>query len=120
MIPGSYVPGWTLAILRSKKTEPFASPDSGQKVALPGEQYAIQVYIMSLKIPYNLSLKVADFPESSSGFNQVTLILIDERKISEVYLAQGEAIVRIRNKSISGISDLDFSLFEIKDVISEV
>ena len=75
---------------------------------------------MSLKIPYNLSVKVADFPESSSGVNQVTLILIDGRKISDVYLALGEKIIKIRNKSISSIRDLGFSLFEIKDVISEV
>ena len=75
---------------------------------------------MSLKIPYNLKDKVADFPESSSGVKQVTLILLDGRKISAVYLARGETIVKIRNKSISGISDLDFGLFEIKDVISEV
>lgn len=75
---------------------------------------------MSLKIPYDLSVKAADFPESSSGVNQVTLILIDGRNIREVYLARGEEIVKIRNESIYGIRDLDFSLFEIKDVISEV
>ena len=75
---------------------------------------------MSLKIPYNLSVKVADFPESSSDVNQVTLILIDGRKINEVYLSRGEDIVKIRNKSINGIKDLVFSIFEIKDVISEV
>ncbi len=75
---------------------------------------------MSLKIPYNLSVKVADFPESSSGVNQVTLILMNGRRIHEVYLARGEEIVKIRNQSISGIKDLDFSIFEIKDVVSEV
>ena len=75
---------------------------------------------MALKIPYNLSVKAADFPESSSGVNQVTLILIDGRKIDEVYLTRGEEIVKIRNKSIYGIKDLGFSLFEIKDVVSEV
>ena len=75
---------------------------------------------MSLKIPYNQSVKAAAFPESSSGVNQVTLILIDGRKINAVYLAGCEEIVKIRNKSISSIRDLGFSLFEIKDVISEV
>ncbi len=75
---------------------------------------------MSLKIPYNLSVKSAAFPESSHGINQVTLILIDGRRISEVYLARGEEIVKIRDKSITSIRDFDFSLFEIKDVISEV
>ncbi len=75
---------------------------------------------MSLKIPYNLRGKVADFPESSSGVKQVTLILLDGRKISKVYLALGEEIIKICNKSISGLSDIEFSLFEIKDVISEV
>ena len=75
---------------------------------------------MSLRIPYNLSIKAADFPESSPGVNQVTLILIDGRKISEVYLSKGEDILKIRNKSIYGITDLDFSIFEIKDVISEI
>ena len=80
----------------------------------------MQVLMMSLKIPYNLSVKVSGFPECSSGVNQVTLILIDGRKISEVYLARGEEIVKIRNKSISSIRDLGFSLFEIKDAVSEV
>jgi len=75
---------------------------------------------MSLKIPYNISGKSAAFPESSYGVNQVTLILIDGRRISEVYLARGEEIVKIRDKSINSIKDLDFSIFEIKDVISEV
>ena len=75
---------------------------------------------MSIKIPYNLSVKAADFPESSFGVNQVTLILIDGRKIREVYLARGEEIIKIRNKSIYGIKDVGFSIFEIKDLISEV
>lgn len=75
---------------------------------------------MSLRIPYNLSVKVADFPESSSGVNQVTLILIDGRKISEVYLSRGEDILKVGNKSVNGITDLDFSIFEIKDAVSEV
>ena len=74
---------------------------------------------MGLKIPYNLSSKAANFPEFSSGVKQVALILLDGRKVGEVYLAQGE-IVKIGSKSISGISDLDFSIFEIKDVVSEV
>jgi len=69
----------------------------------------------------SLSRKLlSDFPKSSSGVSQVTLILINGRKISEVYLARGEEIVKIDNKSISGIRDLGFSIFEIKDVISEI
>ena len=75
---------------------------------------------MSLKIPYNLTGKSAAFPESSSGFNQVTLVLTDGRKINEVYLRRGEDILKIGNKTINSIWDLDFSIFEIKDVISEL
>ena len=75
---------------------------------------------MSLEIPHNLSDKSAAFPESSYGVNKVTLILIDGRKISEVYLAWGKEIVKIRKKLISSTKDLDFNISEIKDVISEV
>lgn len=75
---------------------------------------------MGLKIPYNLKEKVAALPETSSGLNQVTLILIDGRKIREVYLEQRAEIVKIRNKKIDSIKDMDFSIFEIKDVISEI
>jgi len=75
---------------------------------------------MSLKIPYNLKDKLAGIPESSSGLNQVTLILIDGRKIREVYLERRAEIVKIRNKKINSIKDMDFSIFEIKDVISEI
>jgi hypothetical protein len=80
----------------------------------------MQVEIMSLKIPYNLSGKSAAFPESSYGVNKVTLILVDGRKISEVYLAWGEEIIKIRNKPINSIKDLDFVIFDIKDMVSEV
>lgn len=74
---------------------------------------------MSLKIPYNLRAKVAALPPSSSGVNCVSLVLINGRTIREVCLERGEEIVRISEKPISGISDLDFSIFEIKDVIPE-
>ena len=74
---------------------------------------------MSLKIPYNLSLKVADFPETSSGIKRVTLILIDGRKIHNVSLARGEEILTIQDRPIKGITDLGFNPFTIKDVLPE-
>jgi hypothetical protein len=75
---------------------------------------------MSLEIPNNLSDKAASFPESSYGANKVTFILMDGRRISEVYLAWGKEIVKIRNRSIHNIEDLDFVVSEISDVISEI
>ncbi len=75
---------------------------------------------MSLKIPYNLSNKAAGFPESSYGANKVTLILLDGRKVGEVYLAWGKEIVKIRKRSIHSIEDLDFDISEISDVVSEI
>jgi len=75
---------------------------------------------MSLKIPYNLSARLATFPVSPSGVNQVTLVLIDGRKINRVHVAPGGEIVKIGDKAINDIWDLDFSIFAIKDVTSEI
>ena len=75
---------------------------------------------MSLKIPYNLSRKAATFPESPDGVKKATLILIDGRKINDVYLTKEGEIIKIGNKPVYGIRDYNFSNFEIQDIISEM
>jgi len=75
---------------------------------------------MSREIPNNLSDKAASFPESSYGVNRVTLVLGDGRKVNEVYLAWGKEIVKIRNRSIKSMEDLNFDITKIVDVISEI
>jgi len=74
---------------------------------------------MSLKIPMNLSIKSAAFPESSPGVIRVTLVLLDGRKIREVSLTRKGELIKIGDKPVSSIWDMDFNVFEIKDVIRE-
>jgi hypothetical protein len=60
------------------------------------------------------------FPESSYGANRVTLVLADGRRINAVFLAAGMEIVKIGNRVVAIPEDLDFSLTDIVDVISEI
>jgi len=50
---------------------------------------------MALILPAHLKDKAAEFPESSYGANQVSLILKDNRKIKNVFLAWGNEIVKM-------------------------
>lgn len=75
---------------------------------------------MSLKIPYNLTVKAEAFPEFSSGIKKVTFVLLDGSEIHEAYLTQGGEILKVGDKSIGSIRELGFNVFQIKDVISEV
>ena len=72
---------------------------------------------MSLRIPYRLSLKTADFPETSPGVKRVTLILLDGKKIHDVVLGKEGEILTIQGSPIEGISDMGFNPFAIKDVL---
>lgn len=74
---------------------------------------------MSLRIPYNLSLKVAEFPETASGVKRVTLVLLNGRNVRDVGLGQGGEILTIQDEPIQGITDLGFNPFTIKDVLPE-
>jgi len=75
---------------------------------------------MAPTLSQSLADKAADFPESSYGANRVTLILVDGRRVHQVYLAWGHTIVKVGTKQIRRDGDLDFSPSDVVDVISEV
>ncbi|MCP3956072.1 MAG: hypothetical protein GY697_28235 [Desulfobacterales bacterium] len=75
---------------------------------------------MAYLLPQHLKDKVSDFPEWSHGANRVTLILSDNRKIKNVFIAWGSEIVKIGNKQIKEQDTLRFKISDIKDVVSEV
>ena len=75
---------------------------------------------MSPTLPDNLAEKIYSFPESSYGTNRVTLVLGSGRKIKEVYLAWGRDIVKIGSRKVTTLSDLDFEVSEIVDVVSDI
>jgi hypothetical protein len=75
---------------------------------------------MALTLPQRFADKTADFPESSYGANRVTLILADGRRIHGVSLAWGTEIVKIGSRAVAQPEDLEFTLSDITDVISEV
>ena len=68
------------------------------------------------KLPKKLAAKASTFPECHMGVNRVNLILGEKKKINEVFLAWGEEIVRIGDREIECIEDLDFGLSEVEDV----
>lgn len=74
---------------------------------------------MSLRLPQSLVDKASRFPESSYGATTVTLVLSDGRWISQVVLAGGVEIVKVRGQSITTPAQLDFSLADISDVLPE-
>ncbi len=73
-----------------------------------------------MKIPKHLTNKTSRFPEYSQGANQVTLRLKNGVEIKKVFLAWGEEIVKIGEKSILNASELSFLPDDIEDVISEI
>lgn len=73
-----------------------------------------------MKLPNHLANKASQFPESSHGANQVTLILKNGIEIKNVILAWGEEIVKIGENSIQNKTEISFSIGEIIDVISEI
>ena len=75
---------------------------------------------MTHLLPRHSKDKVLDFPEWSYGANRVTLILSDNRKIRNVFIAWGDQIVKIGNKQITKQDTLSFNISDIKDIISEV
>jgi len=75
---------------------------------------------MTLELPAQIADKTLGFGESSYGVNRVTLVLADGRQVHEVYLAWGSKIAKIGSRWIASPDDLDFSVADIVDVISEV
>ncbi len=75
---------------------------------------------MTLSLPNQLADKAAAFPESSHGANRVTVVLVDGRRVREVFLAWGRDIVRVGNRAVSRPEDLDFRITDIVDVVSEL
>ena len=73
----------------------------------------------SLELPEDLGDKAQAFGESSYGANRVTLVLLDGRRVPHVHLAGGRMIVKVGSRQVSTRGDLDFSLGDIVDVISE-
>lgn len=73
-----------------------------------------------LKLNEKLCEKTMTFPESSMNANKVTLVLKNKEKIKNVFLADGEWIVKIGQKQIHKKDDLPFNINEIIDVESEI
>ena len=74
---------------------------------------------MSLLLPTPLSELAAQLPESSYGTCRVTLALRSGRRIRDVTLAWGAEVVKVGERPVSEVSDLDFSLGEVVDVLPQ-
>ena len=72
--------------------------------------------IQPAKLPREFSERASQFPECHMGTNRVTLRLKNGEVIRDVYLAWGEEIVRIGDKEVRGVQDLDFRLSQIQGV----
>ena len=72
------------------------------------------------KLPEQFRDRVASFPESSMGANRITIELSNGRRIYAVYIAWVDEIVKVGDKIIEKMEDLDFDPSEITNVTSEV
>jgi hypothetical protein len=63
--------------------------------------------------------KAAGFPESSYGVTTVTLVLGDGRRITNVRLAWGAAIIGISDSVVNAPAQLDFDIAAVRDVEPE-
>ncbi len=75
---------------------------------------------MGVRLPDLLVEKALSFPEYSMGAYKVTLTLADGRRVSHVFLAWGQDIIRIGSRDVTGPDDLDFEPNDIADMVSEV
>ena len=70
-----------------------------------------------MELPPKLSEKSSEFPESSYGATEVTLLLSNGQQIKNVTLAWGSEIVKINNQDINKLESLGFTREDIVDVV---
>jgi hypothetical protein len=69
----------------------------------------------SRELPIRIQDKIATFPEYKYGVNKITVVLSDQKKIQDVYVAWGKEIIKV------GSSDkINFDPAAVVDVVSEV
>ena len=70
-------------------------------------------FSFTLMLPARHCDNAANLPESSYGSTRVTLILVDGRRIHDVYLAWGNEIAKIGQRTVTKPEDLDFEMSDI-------
>jgi len=70
----------------------------------------------TLFLPSHLADKAASLPESSFRATRVTLILTNDQRIHDVYLAGASEIAKVGQRLISSPDDLPFSMGQIRDI----
>ena len=72
------------------------------------------------KLPEPFRDRVASFPESSMGANRIKIDLSNGQRVYDVFIAGDGTIVKIGNKMIENLEDLEFSPSDITNVTSEI
>ena len=111
--PGSHlVPGETYRVASIEREEYVVV--EGYKH--PGGGIHWSEFSFTLMLPERFSDKVAALLESSYGATRVTLILVDGRRIHDVYLTGANEIAKIGLRLITTPADLEFNMSDISSI----